>query len=88
MRQSFRSGLDYIFYGAPPLLSVMEQGFVQGQVLRCGDETDIPDTSHHQGGQGIVDHGLVINGHELLADAEGQRIQTGAGAACQQDTFP
>ena len=66
----------------------MEQGFVQGQVLRCGDEADIPDAGHHQGGQGIIDHGLVINGHELLADAEGQRIQTGAGAACQQDTFP
>lgn len=31
LRQAFRSGLDHIFYGAPPLLSVMEQGFVQGR---------------------------------------------------------
>ena len=50
LRQAFWPGLYHIGNGATPLPPVMEQGLVQGQVLRCGDEADIPDAGHHQGG--------------------------------------
>jgi hypothetical protein len=35
----------------------------------------------HQGGQRVVDHRLVGNRHELLADGLGQRVQPGARSA-------
>ena len=55
-------------------------------VVRGGDHQDVPDPGQHQRGQRVVDHRLVVDRHELLADAEGDRVQPGAGAAGQDDS--
>ena len=39
-----------------------------------------PDSAKHQHGKRVIDHWLVINRHELLADDSGKRIEAGAGA--------
>ena len=52
-----------------------------GRVLRGGDEQVFADAAQHEGGQGIEDEGLVIDGQELLARHRGQRIESRAAQA-------
>src|SRR5215212_2323722 len=50
-----------------------------------GDDLDVADARHHQRRQRIVDHRLVVNGQQLLADAHGDRIQPRSRSAGQDD---
>ena len=34
----------------------------------CGDDQDVGDPGEHEGAQGLVDHGLVVERHQLFAD--------------------
>ena len=52
------------------------------QVLRRGDDEDIPDASQHEHRDGVVHHRFVKDGEQLLADALGDGVETSAGAAC------
>lgn len=56
-------------------------------VSHCGNHEDIPDAGEHEGGEGIVDHGLVVDGEHLLRDRGGRREESGGHAACQNDAF-
>ena len=86
--QAFGPGLLHIVEAAAPLASIVQQGPVEGQMLRRGNEADIPDARHHERGQRVVDHGLVVDGHELFAHAQGQRIEPRPGPAGQDDALP
>ena len=58
-----------------------------GQVVRGGNDQDVPDIRQHQGGQGIIDHRLVVDGQQLLADNPGKGMEPGAGAPREDDAF-
>lgn len=67
--------------------AVPEQALEVGQVGRGGDDQDVTDARQHEGGQRVVDHGLVVDRQQLLGGHERERVQAGAGPAGEDDTF-
>lgn len=55
--------------------------------MGCGNDEDVADAGLHQRTDGVIHHGLVIDGHELLAHGQGERVQARAGAPGQYDSF-
>ena len=67
--------------------AVPEQALEVGQVRRRGDDQDVPDARQHEGGQRVVDHGLVVDRQQLLGGHERERVQACAGPAGEDDAF-
>ena len=67
--------------------AVPEQALEVGQVGRRGDDQDVPDARQHEGGQRVVDHGLVVDRQQLLGGHERERVQAGAGPAGEDNAF-
>ena len=67
--------------------AVPEQALEVGEVGRGGDDQDVPDARKHEGGQRVVDHGLVVDRQQLLGGHERERVQSGAGPAGEDDAF-
>ena len=67
--------------------AVPEQALEVGQVGRRGDDQDVPDARQHEGGQRVVDHGLVVDRQQLLGGHERKRVQARAGPAGEDDAF-
>ena len=64
--------------------AVPEQALEVGQVGRRRDDEDVPDARQHEGGQRVVDHGLVIDWQQL-GGHERERVQTRARYTCEDD---
>ena len=67
--------------------TVPQQPLESRQVMRRGDDEDIPDSGHHQHGDRIVDHRLIVDGQELLGDSFRDGIEAGSTAAGEHDSF-
>ena len=67
--------------------SVAQQAPEARQVVRRGDDQDLPDPRHHQHGDRVVDHRFIVDGNQLLGDALGDGIEAGSTAACEYDAF-
>ena len=67
--------------------SVTQQAPERGQVCWGGDDQDVADSRQHQHRDRVIDHRLVKDRYELLADTLGDRIQTCTAATGQYDTF-
>lgn len=67
--------------------AVPEQALEVGEVRRRGDDQDVPDARQHEGGQRVVDHWLVVDRQQLLGGHERERVQAGAGPACEDDAL-
>lgn len=67
--------------------AVPEQALEVGEVRRRGDDQDVTDARQHEGGQRVVDHGLVVDRQQLLGGHERERVQARAGPACEDDAF-
>lgn len=67
--------------------AVPEQALEVWQVGRRGDDQDVPDARQHEGGQRVVDHGLVVDRKQLLGGHERERVQARAGPAGEDDAF-
>ena len=67
--------------------AVPEQALEVGQVRRRGDDQDVPDARQHEGGQRVVDHGLVVDRQQLLGGHERERVQARTGPAGEDDAF-
>ena len=67
--------------------AVTQKTLESGQIERCGNNQDFADAGQHEHRYGIVDHGLVIDGHQLLGYPLGDGIQAGAGASGQYNSF-
>ena len=67
--------------------AVPEQALEVGQVGRRGDDQDVPDARQHEGGERVVDHGLVVDRQQLLGGHERERVQARAGPAGEDDAF-
>ena len=68
-----------------PLRAVAQQPLERRQVLRRRDDQDVPDARQHQRRERVVDHRLVVDRQELLADRPGDRMQPRARAAGEDD---
>lgn len=67
--------------------AVPEQALEVGEVRRRGDDQDVPDARQHEGAKRVVDHGFVVDRQKLLGGHECERVQAGAGPACEDDAF-
>ena len=85
--KAVRAGLHAVRETDAPLRTVAQQVLKARQIHRCGDKQNVTDPCRHQGGEGIVDHRLVINGQELFAHRKCDRCQACARAAGQNQTF-
>ena len=72
---------------AAELGAVAEQPAELLLVHRRRDHEDLADAGHHQRGQGVVDHRLVVDRHDLLADALRDGVEPGARAAGEDDAL-
>ena len=87
LSQTVGMGLDDVGEGAAPLAAVAQHGLEERQVLRRGDDGDLPHARQHEHAERIIDHGFVVHRHELLADAQRDGMQARTGAACQDDAL-
>ena len=87
LRQAVRARLLGVVEVHAVARAVPEQALEVGQVRRGGDDQDVPDARQHEGGQRVVDHGLVVDRQQLLGGHERERVQAGAGPAGEDDAF-
>ena len=87
LREAVRRGLLGIGEVHAVARAVTEQALEVGQVGRRGDDQDVPDSRQHEGGQRVVDHGLVVDRQQLLGGHERERVQARAGPAGEDDAF-
>ena len=78
LSQAIGARLNGVLDADTPLAAVPQQVGISELVARRGDNQHVPDARLHQRGKRVVDHGLVVHGHQLLADRGGQRVQAGA----------
>lgn len=87
LRQAVGAGLLGVGEVHAVARAVPEQALEVGQVGRRGDDQDVTDARQHEGGQRVVDHGLVVDRQQLLGGHERERVQAGAGPAGEDDAF-
>ena len=87
LRQAVRRGLLGVGQVHAVARAVPEQALEVGQVRRRGDDQDVPDARQHEGGQRVVDHGLVVDRQQLLAGDERERVQARARAAREDNSL-
>ena len=87
LRQAVRAGLLGVGEVHAVARAVPEEALEVGQVRRRGDDQDVPDARQHEGGQRVVDHGLVVDRQQLLGGNERERVQARAGPAGEDDAF-
>ena len=85
LRQTIRNGLFSVGEFTTEVLPVTEQFLEMRQVVRGADDEYLTDPRRQQRAQRIVDHRLVVHGHELLAHGQRQRMQACAGPAGEDD---
>ena len=71
----------------PQSAAVAEQVAKPRQVGRRRDHQDVADARQHQGAERVIDHRLVVDRQQLLADDPGDRIEPRARAAGQDDSL-
>lgn len=87
LREAVRRGLLGVGEVHAVARAVPEQALEVGEVGRRGDDQDVPDARQHEGGQRVVDHGLVVDRQQLLGGHERERVQARAGPAGEDDAF-
>lgn len=87
LRQAVRRGLLRVGEVHAVARAVAQQALEVGQVGRRGDDQDVADARQHEGGQRVVDHGLVVDRQQLLGGHERERVQARAGPAGEDDAF-
>ena len=66
--------------------AVAQETVEGGGVVGGGDDQDVLDPGEHEGAQRVVDHRLVVDGHQLLGGPQGDRVESRAGASGQNDS--
>src|SRR5918996_6466247 len=70
-----------------PLVTGPKQLLKPGQILGCGDDQNVSNSGQHQSGDRVVDHRLVVDGQQLLADDARERVEARPRAACEHDSL-
>ena len=85
--EAVRGGLLGVREADAVIGAVPEQAPEAREVLRRADDQDVADPRQHQRADGVIDHRLVVDRQQLLADAFRNRVETGAGAAGEYNAF-
>ncbi len=78
LRETFRFGLFGVLEADTPLRTITEQLLELWLVGRCCDDQNFSDASEHERGERVVDHRLVVDVHQLLADTHSDWVESGA----------
>ena len=87
MRQAIRAGLLSITEIHAIIAAIAQQATKTRQIIRGGNNEDIPDPRQHEHGDRIIHHRLIEDRQQLLADAFGDGVESGAGSTGQYDAF-
>ena len=87
LSQAVRGRLDLILQMDAVLAAIAQQRLEAGRVGGGRDDEDVLDARQHEGGQRVVDHGLVVDRQQLLGGHERERVQARAGPAGEDDAF-
>src|SRR5690606_19868627 len=87
LRQTIGTWLHAVGKIHAPPATIAEQLLKPRCILRSTDDQHVAHASQHQRGQRIVDHRLVIDRQQLLADRERGRVQTCTGTAGEDDSL-
>ena len=88
LSDTFRLRLCDVLKGASPLAAVPEKFAELPAVVWRGDDGNLTDARQKENRQRIIDHRLIVDRQQLLADAEREGVKPRTGTARQQDTFP
>jgi hypothetical protein len=87
LRDAVGSVLDHILEGQTPLRTGTQQ-VTEGRLIPPGGDNQIfTNARGHQRRQRIVNHRLVVDRQQLLGERHRDRMQTRAGAACQDNAL-
>ena len=87
-RDAARRLLDDVLETDAQVRSIAKKIPEARQILWRRDDENIPNPAQHEGRDGVVNHRLVVDGQQLLADRPGDRVQTGASAPGQDNALP
>ena len=85
--QSFRPRLFGIREPQAPLAAIAQEPAEKRQVVGSGDDQYLANAREHERGQRIVDHRLVVDRQQLLANDLRHGVQSRAAAARQDNAF-
>ena len=85
--QAVGLGLYRVAQRDAQVAAVAEQADELLLLVRRRDDQDVADAGQHQRRQRVVDHRLVVDGQQLLADRVRDRVQPGARATGEDDPF-
>ena len=81
LRQSVRRRLFRILKVNSIVRPIAKKPLESRQVEWCGNDEDVPDPGKHKHADRVINHRFVINRHQLLADALGDRVQSRTAAS-------
>ncbi|MPM61143.1 hypothetical protein SDC9_107997 [bioreactor metagenome] len=87
LRQPIGTGLHRVLQANAPLAAVAQQLLETRRVLRRADDQNVANTRQHQRAERVVDHWLVIDRQQLLADRQCGGMQARARASGQDDAL-
>ena len=87
LRQSVWARLFRIRKMHSKLGAITQQTAKSREVVWRGDDQYLANPCQHQHGNRIIDHRLVIDRHQLLADSQCQRMEARSGASGEDDSF-
>ena len=87
LRQAIWTGLDGVLDLHAPVTAIAQQTLKTRLVMGRGDHQHLPDARQHQGGEGVIHHGLVVDRQQLLADRPRDGVQAGTAAPRQDDSL-
>ena len=67
--------------------AVPQEVFKIREVLGSGDDKDLSYPRQHENGQGVINHGFIIYGEELLAHPPRNGIEPRPGTSRQNNSF-
>lgn len=85
--EPIRFYLFLIFESASEFASVSEEVPEPREIVWGGDDEYLIDTRRYKGGNRVIDHRLVIDGHELFAYSHRYRVESRTGASGENDSF-
>ena len=87
LREAVGAGLDGVGQVHAVVRPVAQEALEVREVGGGRDDQDVADAGHHEDGQRVVDHRLVVDRQQLLAGDGGERVQAGAGPAGEDDAL-
>ena len=81
------AGLDGVRQVHAVVRPVSQQALEVRKVRGGRDDQDVADAGHHEDGQRVVDHRLVVDRQQLLAGDGGERVEARSAAAREDDAL-